>query len=89
MSTIGYVVRGLPRAYVELYRTLNRTTGNVVPMLGGFVVFWLVPGVPAMDALTALRTGQAAPPVSRRHLAVAWTLTAVAIVWAAWRRWYA
>ena len=86
MSTIGYVVRGLPRTYGTLYRTMNRATLGAVPLLGGFLVFWMVPGVPAFDAVRSLRRGDTPAPVSRPQLAALWVFAAVAVVWVGWRR---
>ncbi len=86
MSTIGYVVRGLPRAYGGLYRAFNRATLGVVPMFGGFLVFWLVPGVAAFDAIRSLRRGDTPAPVSGRRLAALWMFAAVVVVWTGWRR---
>ena len=86
VSTIGYVIRGLPSTYGSLYRAVNRATLGVVPLLGGFVVFWLVPGVPAFDTVRSLRHGDVPAPVSRPRLAATWVFAAVAVVWVCWRR---
>lgn len=86
MSTIGYVVRGLPRTYGTLYRTMNRATLGIVPLLGGFLVFWMVPGIPAFDAVRSLHRDATPPPVSRPQLTMLWVFAAVAVVWAGWRR---
>lgn len=89
MSTIGYVVRGLPRTYAELYRSLNRVTLGVLPLFGSFMVFWLVPGSALFDSARALRRGEAAPAVSRAALVTSWAFVPVVVAWTAWRRWYA
>ena len=72
--------------YGALYRAMNRATYGVVPLFGGFLVFWLVPGVPAFDAARSLRRGDTPAPVSRRRLATLWVFAAVVVVWTGWRR---
>lgn len=83
---MAYVVRGLPRTYVEVARIVNRSTLGIIPLAGGFLVFWLVPGAPAFEAARALRRGQPAPVASRPRLAALWAFVAVVAVWVAWRR---
>lgn len=86
VSTIGYVVRGLPATYGSLYRAVNRVTLGVVPLFGGFLVFWLVPGVPVFDTVRSLRRGDVPAPVSRSRLAVLWLFALVVVAWSGWRR---
>lgn len=83
MTTIVHELGG---AYAQLYRALNRHTLGLFPLLAGWKLFWLIPGVGLFDAARALRHGEPTARAPRRELIASWVFVGVVLAYSAWRR---